>query len=243
MGVCLEMNPLHGDTMAPTISFLRVVCGGLLSAGLLASGCIVGGSVGDDPQVDESATSAAGVSSTSGSPGFTSAPPDGGGEASVGGIPTGTATSGPLGEDEALEACGVPVLPPPPRGPSVFEFIECSGGCTIQLELPESIELWNWGDCLCAAMQCGEFVGGGGSGAGSTSIASASASVGGDTEGDTDGGVGCGPFPSGDSAFTCDCEACSVDVSSVDATWLRQEADLLGICECMCSVVGCGAPI
>ena len=36
---------------------------------------------------------------------------------------------------------------------------------------------------------------------------------------------------------------CSIDVTHVDAAWVEDEADLQGICECMCGGTGCGLPL
>ena len=38
-------------------------------------------------------------------------------------------------------------------------------------------------------------------------------------------------------------EICSIDVNDVDSTWLANEADLEGICACMCGNTGCGMPL
>lgn len=207
-------------------------------------GCILPGSVGEDPDSGDEDAGSTSSTSGGGSNGHTSANPSGTGgpgttiptvSVSVGEVDSGSpTTAGPLTEEEALDYCGVPEVEPPPEGPVYLEEVVCGEGCSVQVESAGGIDLIDYGECLCTAMDCGPFAGG---------------TVGGpvdetDTDTDTDGEPdGCGPFPPGAETFTCTCEICSIDVNDVDATWLANEANLEGICACMCGNTGCGLPV
>ncbi|MCA9707099.1 MAG: hypothetical protein KDK70_14700 [Myxococcales bacterium] len=204
---------------------------------LTLGACVIPGTVGDDPEPGDTASSTGPVTDTE-SPGFTSAEPGTSSAASVsGGVTTefpgtdgGDATDGALDPEAALDACGVPVEVSP-GGPYV-EYVECSGGCVIEVEAEEPPNLFDYGDCLCAVMQCGQYIGGGGTGPAT-----------GEDTGTGEPPDGCGPFPPGTESFTCTCEICSIDVNDVDSAWLANEADLEGICACMCGNTGCGMPL
>ncbi|MEM9456537.1 MAG: hypothetical protein AAGF11_20335 [Myxococcota bacterium] len=236
------------------VSYSRLGLAAVAVASLSLGGCIIPGNIGDDPNssdddASESASSDAGkaetgsmfptttttsagsVSATSGvtitvSGGVTTESPDP--SATVDG---GNPTAGPLSEEEALEACGVPIVEPEPGGPLYIEAVECAQGCGIQIDTAEIVDLWEYGMCLCDALDCGPPVGG---------TVTTSEPVGTGTDGEPDG---CGPFPPGAQAFTCDCEMCSIDVNDVDAIWLENDADLETICACMCGNTGCGLPV
>lgn len=216
---------------------------------LTFGGCIIPGNVGDDPSSgdddiggsstttgpgtgSQGHTSASTIPTTATSGGSFTASGDGNSASEVDG---GDPTVGPLTEEEALDYCGVPQPPISPGGPNYVEIVECSEGCSIQVESDEGVDLFMYGACLCDAMDCGPLAGG---------TVGGNASVG-DTEADTDSGGpdGCGPFPPGMETFTCDCEMCSIDVNDVDSSWLQNEADLEGICACMCGNTGCGLPV
>jgi hypothetical protein len=227
-------------------------------------GCYIDAKIGDDPEAgtgateDDATTSATGFSTTMGStgapgdditatsglPGTASVSTTSGGSISI--TATGdsagediTATGGGPGVDPetALELCGVEVTVPGPGDPVFETTILCAGGCVIPIVSVESTDFYSeYGECLCDAMDCGP--------PGGTSTSSGGPLP--ETEsGSSDGGEpdGCGPFPPGESGFTCSCEMCSIDVTSVDAEWLDIEADLETICECMCGGAGCGSPL
>jgi len=229
-------------------------------AGLLGSlgGCIIDAKIGDDPEGDAGTTgdSGEGESSTTFFPGYTSGAESGTSSTSTGspgsasatsttsttgGEPSASATAtgpGPgVDQDAALELCGIEVVPPEPESPVYYEGVECSEGCSIDIVTSVWIGIWDYSECLCAAMACGEPTGGTTSDGGEVPT---------DTETETDTGGepdGCGPFPDGNADFTCSCEMCSIDVNDVDAAWLEGEADLEVICECMCGGAGCGSPV
>lgn len=234
---------------ARTSSFAAAV---LLFAAPLG-GCIIEGKIGDDPSEstdgsDDELESAGSTTSDHQGPGSgadpatdsaTSVGPDpsvgsisftGGGEDSGAGEDTGGSGVDP---DTALELCGVVVIPPVGDEPYYEDGIMCADGCLVFVQSVEPTNLLEQGDCVCAAMECGPVVGG-------TTGVPGSAS---DTDTDTGEPDGCGPFPPGDSGFTCACEMCSIDVTNIDPAWLDAEADLEAICSCMCGGAGCGMPL
>jgi hypothetical protein len=222
-------------------------------ASLLGSlgGCIIDAKIGDDPlggsedtggtdpSEGESTSTTGGpgtASVTSGAPGTASATTTSGGSPGSASV---TSTTGSPGEDDgstldALEQCGVVVVPPEPDGPIYQEGIECEGGCQVDVESGEPTGIYELGDCVCMALGCGSVAGG---------TTGTSGEPPGNTESDSGEPDGCGPFPDGDVGFTCSCEMCSIDVTNVDAAWLENEADLEVICECMCGGAGCGSPV
>jgi hypothetical protein len=205
------------------------------------SGCYIDAKIGNDPEGDteqategEGSTTAfpgtASATSTSGtvtatSATFTTADPSATTFGSTGMVP--------VDQETALELCGVVVVPPEPGGPLFYEGLECHGGCVIDLESGEPIGLYAAGQCVCDAMDCGEL---GGGTTGELPGRETDSTTGGEPD-------GCGPFPPGESGFTCTCEVCSIEVTNIDAEWLASEADLEVICECMCGGAGCGSPI
>lgn len=242
------------------ISYSRLGLAAVAVASLSFGGCIIPGNIGDDPNSSDDDGSESASSDTGyATHGHTGANPMDAGESTTttttGGLPTATSgvtvsggvttdptdpsatvdggnpTAGPLSEEEALEACGVPIVEPVPDGPLYTEAVACAGGCEIQIDTAEIVDLVEYGVCLCDAMDCGPPVGG---------TVTTSEPVGTGTGGEPDG---CGPFPPGAQTFTCDCEMCSIDVNDVDNTWLENEADLEAICACMCGNTGCGLPV
>lgn len=217
-------------------------------AGLL-SGCFIDAKIGDDPESGSAGTTDSGDEGESTTTVF---PGEGSGSASAtsttsttGGEPSASATAtgpgpNPVDQDTALELCGVEVVPIEPGGPEYYEGVECSEGCSIDIQTSVPSGIYEHGECLCEAIACGEPIGGTTSEGGDVPTDTETDTETGETDGDPDG---CGPFPDGNAGFTCSCEMCSIDVNDVDAAWLDGEADLEAICECMCGGAGCGAPV
>ncbi len=217
-------------------SFPCFAVGLVVLLGALPS-CYVDAKIGNDPESDSSRDDdddhghasdvttdpTAGPGATSGQSGPATATVTSAGEDTGG---------GGLDPETALEVCGVVVVPPEPGQPLFQEGIECSGGCNIDVQSSQQVNLYDFGECLCAAMDCGQLGGG------------TTGSLPGDDTDTATGGEpdGCGPFPSGEGQFTCECEMCSIDVTNVDATWVEEEADLPSVCACMCGGAGCGSP-
>lgn len=225
-----------------------VVLASLLGS-LGSLGCIIDAKIGDDPMSDGGETTQGETesppeeTSTSAFPGYTSGAEPGtasattttAGEPGTASATSGSPTMTSAGEDDgstldALEQCGVVVVPPEPGGPLYQEGIECEDGCQVDVESAEPTGIYEQGECICEALGCGSL---GGGTTGTTGEP-------GDTESPPDG---CGPFPDGQESFICGCEMCSIVVNDVDAAWLAGEADLQAICECMCGGAGCGAPV
>jgi hypothetical protein len=253
------MSAAKTPTMTTSKTPLRARASFVVLAGLasLLGGCVIEAKIGDDPEDDggtigetesppleaTSTTSTSGYTSGA-EPGDDSATTSGGSSASV------TATTSAPGEDsaaedsasgaaldvggsheDALEQCEVPVVTPLPGDPVILESVLCDGGCLIEIETAVEVGLLDeYGECLCEALSCGPVVGG-------TSTSEGPV--------DTDSGEpdGCGEFPDGEESFICDCEMCSIVVNDVDGAWVEGEADLQGICECMCGGAGCGLPV
>ncbi|MCH9681034.1 MAG: hypothetical protein K0V04_06355 [Deltaproteobacteria bacterium] len=158
----------------------RRTAGPYVALAFIIGGCVVSGTVGNDPGA-VSMTSAVGFgSSTTGLPATSVASSnDDPGELDG----AGTTSMQPASPEEALELCEVPVVPPSPGSPVITEWIECLGGCMVSIEGTELIDLGQWGDCLCAALDCGPFSGAGAS-AGSTSAGGGMGTSMGATEGD-----------------------------------------------------------
>lgn len=223
-------------------SFLAL---GLAGLSLALPGCIIEGKIGDDPQGDEGAgdvtatssveTAGSGPYDTDGSMGtlgHTSASPP---TATSGAFEDSGAACGPLVDAAtAVELCGVPVIPPQPGDPVFQEGVVCEGGSSIDVQTTVITGIFDYAECLCWAVECSHPTGGTTSG---PDLPDPAGSESGDPP------DGCGPFPPGEAEFTCSCEMCSIDVTSVDADWLDGEADLEAICECMCGGAGCGMPL
>lgn len=199
-------------------------------------GCYIDAKIGDDPEGGSAGTTDAdtiGAQTTATtSPGNTSGPPGMSTTSTTGGDPSASEGTAGVSPEMALELCGAVVVPPEPGGPVYNEGIVCSGGCAIDVESSVMVGLFELGECLCDAILCGDLVGG------------TTGELPGDgTDSTTGEPDGCGPFPPGAGEFTCSCEMCSIDVTSVDAVWIDSEADLPTICECMCGGAGCGSPV
>jgi hypothetical protein len=222
----------------------------LVVAGLasLLGGCVIEAKIGDDPDAggdtggspesaEESSTTEWPDTSAGPGPDAASATSSGPGSASVTSTSADDTTSGPgVDPETALALCEVSVVPPQPGDPVYYEGIMCADGCQLEIVTSVYVDLFvEYGECLCDAMGCGPLSGGS-----STGDVPPGRETDGETGGDPDG---CGPFPGGDSGFTCTCEMCSIAVTNVDGAWVETEADLEGICECMCGGAGCGSPV